>query len=280
MLIAAVLVASGCGGGGHVDAPTISVVTTIAPLAQMVAAIGGSTVSVLDLARPGLDPRTAPLSAADTAQIHRAALVVDVGGGFQPAVEAAGTTGRVVTLSSTLGPPTDDPWLDPVAMQREAKVVAGALAAANPRAAGRYANGERDYFEQLASVAIDYQSGLVDCARKVIAAPDRALGGVAAQYRLRLVQVGAITPPDPAQVGRAAAAVNAAGVRTVFREPWVPAATVDAVAAATGAQVRTFDTLEAPPAGGWPKGATYITLLETNLAALTSALTCSTNNES
>lgn len=278
----AVLAAAGCGRASRqVAAPTITVVASIEPLAQMVTAIGGPTVSVVDLARPGVDPRTAPLSTPQAAQVRRAAVVVEVGGGFQPAVEAAASgAGRVVTVSSKLGRSITDAWLDPVAMQRQAKAVAGAMEAANPPAAGRYANGERDFADQLSSMAINYEGRLGTCARQDIAAPDAALAGVAAQYRLRLHEVGAMTSPDPAQVSRAAAAVAATGITTLFREPWIPAGTVDAVGAATGDRVKTFDTLEAPPAGGWPKGSTYLTLLEANLGTLSAALGCSSDTSS
>ena len=260
-------------------APVISVVTTIYPLAQAVSAIGGSTVSVVDLAAPGVDPRTETLTAAQEDQVRRAAVVFDVGAGFQPSVEQAASTARsVVSLAPRFGPAAQGAWLDPVTMGRVVGVIAGALTTANPAAADRYRNGAQDFSALLSSTSIDYQGGLGDCAKKDVAAPDAALSALASQYRLALHQVGTSPAPTAGEVTKAATAIASAGITTAFSEPWVSDATVKAAAGESGAKVRTFDTLEAPPAGGWPRGSTYFSLLATNLATLTSALVCQTNS--
>jgi zinc transport system substrate-binding protein len=267
-------------GGTQVHAPVIPVVTTIYPLAQAVAAIGGSTVSVLDLATPGVDPRTHTLTAAQTAQVRRAAVVFEVGGGFQPAEEqAVAAAPSVVALAPRFGPAAEGAWLDPVVMGRVAAVIAQALTAANPAAAAVYRNGAQDLAALLSSTAIDYQGGLGDCAKKDVAAPDGTLSDLTSEYHLSLHQLGASPAPTPAEATTAAATVTGAGITTVFSEPWVSDATVRAAAGHSGAKVREFDTLEAPPAGGWPRGSTYLSLLATNLGTLSTALVCQTNSQ-
>lgn len=279
MAVTAALALPACSGN-QAHAPVISVVTTIYPLAQAVSAIGGATVSVVDLATPGVDPRTQTLTAAQEGQVRRAAVVFDVGDGFQPSIEQAVTAARsVVPLAPRFGPATDGSWLDPVVMGRVAPVVAQALTAANPGAASRYRNSERDFAAELASTAIDYQGGLGDCAKKDVAAPDATLSDLASQYRLSLHPLGTSPTPTAAEVTKAAAAIASTGITTAFSEPWVPDATVRTAAGQSGAKVRAFDTLEAPPAGGWPHGSTYLTLLATNLGTLTSALVCQTNTD-
>ncbi len=265
--------------GHQVHAPVISVVTTIYPLAQAVSAIGGATVAVVDLATPGVDPRTQTLTVTQADQVRRAAVVFDVGGGFQPSVEqtVGGTARSVVSLAPRFGPARRDAWLDPVLMGRSAPVIAKALAAANPAAASEYSNGEQDFSAQLASMGIDYQSGLGDCAKKDVAAPDGALSALASDYHLTLHPLGAAPAPSAGDVARATTTLVSAGITTVFSEPFVSAATVKGAAGRSGAKVRPFDTLETAPAGGWPRGSTYVSLLATNLAALTSALVCQTS---
>ncbi|MDQ6783334.1 MAG: metal ABC transporter substrate-binding protein [Actinomycetota bacterium] len=267
--------------GASPPAPTIPVVTTIYPLAQAVSAIGGRTVSVVDLATPGVDPRTQVLTAAQADQVRRAAVVFDVGDGFQPAVEqvAGGQSAAhsVVSLAPRFGPAANGAWLDPALMATVAPVIAAALKTANPAAAGEYSNGQQDFSAQVRSTSIDYQSGLADCAKKDVAAPDSTLATLASQYRLSLHQLGATPTPTAAQVATAAATISSAGITTAFFEPWASPATVRAAARRSGAKVRGFDTLEAPPAGGWPPGSTYLSLLATNLGTLTSALVCQTN---
>lgn len=264
--------------GNQVHAPVISVVTTIYPLAQAVAAIGGPTVAVVDLATPGVDPRTQTLTATQAAQIRQAAVVFDVGDGFQPATEqAARAAHSVVSLAPRFGPAIDGAWLDPAVMGRVVAVIAQALTAANPAAASRYSNGEQDFSELLGSMGIDYQSGLADCAKKDVAAPDAALSALASQYHLTLHQLGTSSTPTPAVTTGAATTIASAGITTVFSEPWISDAAVRAAAAQSGAKVRAFDTLEAPPAGGWARGSTYLSLLATNLGTLATALVCQTN---
>ncbi|MDQ6838296.1 MAG: metal ABC transporter substrate-binding protein [Actinomycetota bacterium] len=265
--------------GNTAHAPTISVVTTIYPLAQAVSAIGGSTVSVIDLATPGVDPRAQTLTTAQSAQVRGAAVVFDVGDGFQPSVEqAVGSARSVVSLAPRFGPATDGAWLNPVLMARTAPVIAKALTAANPKAASAYSNGQQDFSALLGSTSIDYETNLGDCAKHDVAAPDATLSAVASQYHLSLHQLGTSPAPSAAMVTGSATVIAKAGIVTAFSEPWVSAVTVKAAAAHSGAKVRSFDTLEAPPAGGWLKGSTYLSLLATNLATLTSALVCRTNS--
>jgi hypothetical protein len=75
-------------------------------------------------------------------------------------------------------------------------------------------------------------------------------------------------------VNSAARRANSAGLTTAFSEPFTGQGTIRAVAAAAHLRVRSLDTLTGPPAGGWPRGATYINLLEANLGALNNALGC------
>ncbi|MDQ2726299.1 MAG: metal ABC transporter substrate-binding protein [Actinomycetota bacterium] len=275
--VAALLALPACGGN-QVHAPVISVVTTIYPLAQAVSAIGGSTVSVVDLATPGVDPRTQTLTAAQAGELRRAAVVFDVGAGFQPSVEQTVATARsVVSLAPRFGPAAGGAWLNPALMGQDATVIARALTAANPAAASAYSTSAQDFSEQLASSGIDYQTGLGDCAKHDVAAPDGTLSALAAQYRLTLHQLGTSPAPTAAETATAAATIASNGITTVFSEPWVSDATVKAAARHSGTKVRAFDTLEAPPAGGWPRGSTYLSLLASDLGTLTSALVCQTN---
>jgi zinc transport system substrate-binding protein len=97
---------------------------------------------------------------------------------------------------------------------------------------------------------------------------------MARQYGLKDLIVGGGADPDPTEVATAAGQVKGAGLTTVFSEPFVPAATVDAVAAAARAAVRDLDPLSGPPPGGWPHHPDYVQLLEKNLGALNAALGC------
>ena len=180
----------------------------------------------------------------------------------------------MVDVGARLG--TDDPyvWLDPDLMGRAVAVIAAALAAANPPAAGVYRKNAEGFAAEMKSTAIDYQSTLSTCPRRTIATADGAFAAMARQYGLEDLIVGAAEEPAPADVASATGRVKAAGLTTVFAEPFVPTGTVQAVAAAAHARVRNLDPLSGPPAGGWPHHPDYVQLLEQNLGALSAALGC------
>jgi zinc transport system substrate-binding protein len=249
-------------------------VTGLYPLAQAIEQIGGRTVSVTDVVPAGADPRTYRLNPAQIAAVHHAALAVEAGG-LQPSFAAAAVGAHtVVDVAARLG--TDDPyvWLDPELMARAVAVIGAALAAANPPAAGVYQKNAAGFAAEVRSTGIDYESTLSTCPRRTIATADGAFATLARQYGLNDLIVGAAADPSPATVASAAGQVKAAGLTTVFAEPFVPAATVEAVASAADVSVRNLDPLSGPPTDGWPHHPDYVQLLEENLAALSAALGC------
>jgi ABC-type Zn uptake system ZnuABC Zn-binding protein ZnuA len=275
--MALLVLAAGCGGGSRApaSAPAIAVVTGLYPLAQAIAQIGGSKVAVVDVVPAGSDPRTYQLAAAQVSAVGAAAVVVEIGGGFQPSLEAAAIRApRVVNLQSTLGSAATYVWLDPDLMRQAVSAIAAAMEAANPPAAGQYRDGAQAFSEAVASTGIDYQSTLSACPRRSFVTADDAFAGLARRYGLTDQVVGAAAAPDPASVAAAAARVKAAGLTTVFSEPFVPSGTVEAVAAAAHAKVRVLDPLSGAPPDGWPKQADYLRLMEANLGALNGALGC------
>jgi zinc transport system substrate-binding protein len=273
------LTAAGCGAATSPGAapPTIQVVTALYPLAQAIQQVGGSTVSVIDVVPAGANPRTYRLGPAQIAAVDHAALAVEVGG-FQPSFAAAAAGARAsVDVEARLATSNPYIWLDPDLMSRAVIVIGAALAAANPPAAGVYRKNAQGFAAEVRSTGIDYESTLSTCPRRTIATADGAFAAIARQYDLSDLILGAATNPSPAQVAKAAQQITAAGITTVFSEPFVPSATVEAVASAAHAKVRDLDPLSGPPAGGWPHHPDYVQLLEENLGALSAALGCPNN---
>jgi zinc transport system substrate-binding protein len=275
-LVAAVLALTGCQAHAATTnkPPTISVVTGLYPLAQAATQIGGSAVVVRDVVPAGSDPRSYQLSPAQAAEVRQAAVVILSAPGFQPALDAAASgPGRVLNLDAALN--TADPyvWLNPQLMGRAVAAIAATLAAANPAAATGYRRGAEAFSAEVASTGIDYESTLSTCPRRAIVTADGAFAGMARQYGLVDQVVGPADQAGPA-LGAAAAADRASGATTAFREPFVPAGPLDAVAGAAHLTLRTLDPLTGPPPGGWPRQADYIRLMEANLGALNGALGC------
>jgi zinc transport system substrate-binding protein len=272
-LLAAVL-GAGCGTT-HVDAPVLTVVTSLYPLAQAVSEVGAAQVHVVDLATANVDPRTMTLSPEQVTEVHRAALVVDIGGGFQPSVEAvARGAKRVLALLPALGGTDPYVWLDPSLMQRASTLVQDALTSAEPAAKAVFADGQEDLVAELSSLAIDFQNSLSDCPESTFVTSDGAFTRMATQYGVVDRAIGTSSDPDTAQVTTAAAAITSSHSVTAFEEPYVSNTFLSVAAQAAGVKVRTLNTIETPPASGSRAEVAYSNLMEDDLSAITSALQC------
>lgn len=244
-------------------------------MAQAIDAIGPGRAAVVDLSPAGADPAQLALTPSQTDQVHLAGLVVEVGGGYQPALaKAAAGRPNVVALASALRATNPAVWLDPTLMEKATPILGAAMIRADPSAASTIKNGEADFNDELESLDIDYQNTLSDCPSKAIVTPDDAFRPTAARYGFTDVIVGVGNDPSPTQVERAAASIRSSGATTVFTESWAANGLAVAAANAAHVKVRSIDTLVGPPPKGWPAGATYFALIEQDLSAIKSALQC------
>ena len=266
---------SGCGRSTAANAPVLTIVTGLYPLAQAATQIGQSKVRVIDVVPVGVDPRTYRLAPSQVALVRTAGLVLVEGGGFQPSLEQAarGTTGPTWSVQQALTAPEGYAWLDPAAMERIVTSIGAAMKNANPAAGGLYRDGTEAYTAAIHSTGIDFESTLSTCRRLTIFTADQAFEAASKTFGLEDRAVGTGEPATDATVSQ----IRATGATTVFSESYqspAEARAVMAVAAATGAKIRNLDTLTGAPPGGWPHQATYLNLMEANLGALVRALGC------
>ncbi len=167
-----------------------------------------------------------------------------------------------VVLNAGRGPA---PWLNPMAMEAVTARVASELSAADPAGRSDYKEAATVYEDQLSALDIDYRTSLADCGRHDIVTADHAFATTAAEYGFT---DHAVTDPG------IAALVKAKGLPVVFTETGVPTAGAEAVARATHTKVGLLDTLTVTTPDEQAQGATYLSLMTDNLAALSSALAC------
>lgn len=254
--------------------PPLVVATGLYPLAQAVVQIGQGRARADDVVPVGADPLTYIPDPAARSELSQAALTLLGPTGFQPELDssAAGSVRPVVHVAPASGGTYF--WLDPAAMRQAVAKIASAMESADPRDAGTFRSGAVAFEDTLDSTDIDYQSTLSSCPRRDVFVPDSAFAQTARRYGLELHLVAGVDQPQSSVVRSAAAAIQATGATAVFVETWTTARATRAAAAAAGVRVLTLDTLVGPPPGGWPRQATYINLLESNLGALSSALGC------
>jgi zinc transport system substrate-binding protein len=229
-----------------------SVVAAFYPVAYAAQRVGGDRVDVTNLTPAGAEPHDLELNPDQIDKILDADLVVDLGQGFQPAVEKAAGERDGPTVS-LLRPGTKDPhvWLD-----RNAQRFLAELAALNTR----------------------YATGLAACKRKVVVTGHEAFGYLAARYGLRQEGVAGLSPdaePDAKRLGQLADLVKRLGVTVVFTEALVSPRIADTLAREAGVKTETLNPLEGLTDNELRHGANYVSVMDDNLVKLRHALGCS-----
>jgi ABC-type Zn uptake system ZnuABC Zn-binding protein ZnuA len=245
------------------------------PLAVLVSYVGGKAVKVVDLAPSGVSPQGLALRPDQVRLVRSAPLVIDVGDGYQPRVEAVARSALrhlslLPALSSTAQPYQF--WLDPALMGKAAAVVAGALSATDAGARTQFENGSHDFQSVVGSIESDLESTFSDCSRQVFVTSDDAFGRFAASYDLTEVAVSALG------VDQAAALVTKNSLPDVFSEVGVPAGAVQKVAQVAGVGVKSLDPMELAPSTNGPAPLSYFAVMEEDLTALEVPLACGTSD--
>jgi len=285
LMLAAAIVA-GCSPSASpavARRPRLDVVTGLFPLAEVARQIGGSRITLNDLTPAGVLPEDLAIGPSQLAQIRASNVVIEIGLGFQPALEkAAGLAGNALDILPAIGGFDPHVWLDPVLMQQVVALVAQTFERADPAGRSTYERGARDITAALGALDISYRSSLADCARHDIVTSSDAFGRLSARYGLT---ENAISPassgadssigPDPAHLAALADFVRAKHLTTVFTEPmWSPDA-AQMLARMTRTRTEVLDPIEGLAAAGSPPPKTYLSLMTDNLATLLTALGCS-----
>jgi zinc transport system substrate-binding protein len=278
LILIAAAVVGGCGSGA--DGGKNSVVAAFYPLAFAAQTMSPSA-RVENLTPPGAEPHDLELTPQAVARIERAAVVLYLSHGFQPAVSDAvkSAGGRKVDilqglpLHSASGQEAGlsaDPhvWLDPVFFQQIAHRIAVAL----PRPVHT-----APLIAELRALDRDYRKGLAHCERRDIVTSHAAFGYLAQRYGLHQVPITGLAPesePTPKQLAHVIKLVRQTHATTVFFERLVSPRLADTVAREVGATTAVLDPIEGLTPSEQRAGKSYLTLMRENLAALRKALAC------
>jgi zinc transport system substrate-binding protein len=280
MRIVLVLALAGVVAGCRASGNRSQVVAAFYPLAFAAQAVGGPGLEVRNLTPSGAEPHDIELTPRDVAAVQRARLVLYLSHGFQPALEEAvrGAKGRRVdvlqglTLRAGTGEEAgkSDPhvWLDPILFARIVRRVGDALG--RPRAADALV-------ARLTALDGSYRNGLRDCAHRTFVTSHAAFGYLAARYGLHQVAITGLDPeaePTARRLASLAQLVRRSGTGTVFFERLVSPKLAETVAREAGARTAVLDPIEGLTPSESRSGATYLSLMRQNLAALRSTLRC------
>lgn len=279
-LAAAVLAAACSPDTPGVDAAgRVRVVAAAYPLAELARAIGGPRVAVTDLTPVGAEPHDLELTPDQAATIEDAGVVLVVGGGFQPGVEAlAHRYHQTVDLTKALALDRRDPhvWLDPTLMARAGGIVARALARRDASHGAAYRQRAAAWSGEMNRLDTDYRRGLADCRSRILVTAHDAFGWLAARYRLDahgIAGVAADAEPDPRRLAELADLARERGVTTIFTERLLSPRVARSLALEAGVHTAVLDPLESRPLSSGVDGR-YTAGMRRNLAALRAGLGC------
>jgi zinc transport system substrate-binding protein len=302
LTFAPLAVAAGCGHATVTpNDGKVHIVAGFYPFQFVAEQVGGDRVSVTNLARPGAEPHDLELSPRQMASIVDADIVIHLRG-FQPAVDqvvqhdARDSSFDVATVvplrpapasrHHTPIPDAADPpealangldphvWLDPVRLATIARSLADRLATVDPEGAADYRARAASLVAELGDLDRDYRAELAHCDRRQIVVSHSAFGYLTDRYGLDQIAIMGLSPdsePTPARLAEAAAEARRYGATTIFFESLVSPKVAEAVAGETGATTAVLDPIEGLPPGS---AESYVTVMRTNLTALTSALGC------
>ncbi len=164
-------------------------------------------------------------------------------------------------------------WLDPVKYAEVAKGVGKSLEKADPDHAADYKKNTEALVAELDKLNKAYESGLKNTATKTFITTHSAFGYLAERYGLVQQGIAGIDPeaePTPARIQELHTIAEKEKATTVFFETLASDRTAKTLAKDTGLKTDVLDPLEGITEKS--KGADYIEVMESNLAALQKAL--------
>ena len=286
----ALLALTGCAGGAASDRPLVVVTTNI--LGDVVSHLVGDDVEVMTLMRPGADPHSFEISAAEAARMRSADLLVANGlgleEGLQQHLDAAASEGvqtfvagdavTVLPYTSTDADGADDPhfWTDPAQMIAVVDALTPVLEGLGAPAVTEHAAAYRADLETL-DAEMTTAFAAIPADRRALVTNHHVFGYLADRFGFRVV--GAVIPggttlaaPSTSDLADLVSAIDEAGVPTIFAESSSPDRLVRALADEADRQVTVtelFTESLTDASGGAPD---YLTMMRVNTERITSGL--------
>ena len=216
----------------------IDVVATTSVAADWLRVVGATNVRTRVIVKAGLDPASYLATSADVAAVQRAELVVAVGRGLEPWLDAARqgpAAGRpLVTLTDGLperttasGAPDPYLWLDLANAKQMVTTLTAALVAADPADETSFTAARDAYIASLDATDGEVRRVLEPVKGRGLVTAKETFGWFAARYGLETV--GSVVPSldgradiAPQHLATLRQAVQAKQVKAVFAETSVP----------------------------------------------------------
>lgn len=253
----------------------LSVVVPVAPLAEIVQAVGGSHVSITILVPPGASLHTYEPKPMQMAAVAQARLYCSVGDVFDavwvPRFRSANPQIAVLELWSGIeripmtahhddhaedhdhhddahpgGMPDPHIWLDPMLVARMSEKVRDALSTLDPEHAGEFRHNQHAYQQRLIQVDASIRTLLAPIPedRRAFLVFHPAWGYFARAYGLRQIPIEVHgKEPSPRQLAATVRTARATGAQVIFVQPQISTKAAQSVAREIGGTIATLDPL-------------------------------------
>jgi zinc transport system substrate-binding protein len=262
---------------------TITVAASIFPLYDLAREVGGARAQVFLLVPPGAEAHHWEPRPSDLAQLGQADLFVHLGPFFERwATRAARSAGvrNVLAVAEDVPLREGDPhlWLDLMQDVRIADALAREFSRLDPLGVSAYRANAEALKRKLLALDQRYRSALADCrGREFLVAGHAAFGHLAARYGLAQIAVSGLSPdsePTPHAVAAVVKEARAKGIKVVFHEGPADEKLARAIAGEIGGRTALLFPGHELTAAQWKEGATFLGLMEGNLASLRGGLGC------
>ncbi|MEI3849697.1 MULTISPECIES: zinc ABC transporter substrate-binding protein AztC [Microbacterium] len=293
LMLGLVLALAGCAAPSSSGVrPQIVVTTNI--LGDVVRAVVGDQADVTTLMKPNADPHSFEISAQEAALLGAADLAVSNGlgleEGLQQHLDRAAESGVDMVVAGdaievlAYGPEADgapDPhfWTDPQRMVDVVDALEDALAGIDGIDEGAIRAHADAYRAELADLDAEMTTAFAAIPEdhRALVTNHHVFGYLADRYGFRIV--GAVIPggttlaaPSAADLRDLAAAIEEAGVPTIFAESSQPDRLVQVLAREAGIQVDVVELFTESLTGPGEGADTYLTMMRTNTERIAQGL--------
>lgn len=292
------------------DVGKLNIVTTFYPMYEFSKQVAGDHADVTALVPAGAEPHDWEPSAKDMTQIQKAdvfvyngivetwtqdalastnndkRIVVEASSGIKLAEgaeaeeeqdQAGGKTQHTHAKDTKDAGHALDPhvWLSPALAQQEVATIEAALIKADPAHKADYEANANAYIAKLKQLDVDYRNGLANVKHKELITQHAAFGYLAKEYGLIQVPISGLSPeqePSPEKMAQIVQLAKAHHIKTIFFETLVDPKVADTIASEIGAKTAVLNPLEGLTTDDIQHHRDYITVMQDNLKALTTAL--------
>ena len=296
LVVAAALLGSACGEESEVDG--LLVVTTVAPLRNIIEEVGGDRITVVALVPEGTNSHTFDPPPSAVGELERADLIIINGLNLElPTLElaeanASGDTPIILLGNLAVSPdeyvfdfsfpeeggnPNPHLWTAPHLAVEYAEIVRGELSKIDPDGADYYAANAARLIARLWELdeAIAEATATIPLAHRKLITYHDSFPYFAPRYGLEII--GAIQPSDfsepaPREVAKLIEQIRDAGVPAIFGSEVFPSEVLATIAEEAGAvQVSTLSDDDLPGLPGDPEN-TLVGMMVENVRTMVTVL--------